>query len=95
MATEVRNLYFKGNRIRNDTIAGFQALMTDVWFLYGIDLNARLQSEKSTGRTFFTAFVSLFISSYDILFSFFFLHLRRNLLIGNMFFLLYFFITFH
>lgn len=59
MAVDVRNLYLRGNRIRNDTIAGFQALMTDVWFLYGIDLNARLQSDKSTGHTFLATFVSL------------------------------------
>lgn len=64
MAIDVRNLYFRGNRIRNDTIAGFQALMTDVWFLYGIDQNARLQSQKSTGRTFFTTFVSFWSSHF-------------------------------
>lgn len=54
MATKVRDLYFKGNRVDNDTITGFQALMTDVWFLYGIDLNARIQANKSSGYTFYS-----------------------------------------
>lgn len=54
MSTSVRELYFKGNRVDNNTITGFQALMTDVWFLYGIDLNARIQANASTGYTYFT-----------------------------------------
>lgn len=54
VSAKVRNLYFKGNRVDNDTITGFQSLMTDVWYLYGIDLNARIQANKSTGRTFFS-----------------------------------------
>lgn len=54
MSTKVRELYFKGNRVDNDTITGFQALMTDVWFLYGIDLNARIHANKSTGHTIFS-----------------------------------------
>lgn len=54
MSTKVRELYFKGNRVDNDTITGFQSLMTDVWFLYGIDLNARIHANQTTGRTYFT-----------------------------------------
>lgn len=54
MSTRVRDLYFKGNRVDNNTITGFQTLMTDVWFLYGIDLNARIQSNASTGNTYFS-----------------------------------------
>lgn len=53
MSTKVRELYFKGNRVDNNTITGFQQLMTDVWFLYGINLNARIHANKTTGQTFF------------------------------------------
>ncbi|XP_055320352.1 esterase B1-like [Sitodiplosis mosellana] len=56
MSTKVRELYFKGNRVDNDTITGFQQLMTDVWFLYGIDLNARIHANRTTGHTFFSTF---------------------------------------
>lgn len=54
MSTKVRELYFKGNRVDNDTITGFQQLMTDVWFLYGINLNARIHANKTDGHTFFS-----------------------------------------
>lgn len=54
MSMKVRDLYFKGNRVDNNTITGFYTLMTDVWFLYGIDLNARIQANKSTGFTYFS-----------------------------------------
>lgn len=63
MSTKVRELYFKGNRVDNDTITGFQSLMSDVWFLYGIDLNARIHANKSTGHTYFSTYttsISLF-----------------------------------
>ncbi|XP_031622630.1 esterase E4-like [Contarinia nasturtii] len=56
MSTKVRELYFKGNRVDNDTITGFQQLMTDVWFLYGIDLNARIHANRTTGHTYFSTF---------------------------------------
>lgn len=54
VSRRVRELYFRGNRVDNDTITGFYALMTDVWFLYGIDLNARIQANKSSGHTYFS-----------------------------------------
>lgn len=57
MSTKVRELYFKGNRVDNDTITGFQTLMSDVWFLYGIDLNARIHANKSTGHTYFSTYI--------------------------------------
>lgn len=64
MSTKVRELYFKGNRVDNDTITGFQSLMSDVWFLYGIDLNARIHANKSTGHTYFSTYIHSFIPYY-------------------------------
>lgn len=54
MSNKVRELYFKGNRVDNDTITGFQLLMTDVLYLYGIDLNARIHANKTSGHTYFS-----------------------------------------
>lgn len=53
IATEMRNYYFDDKHIDNRTLHEFSQMMSDIWFNYGIDLSARIHSNKSDGDTFF------------------------------------------
>lgn len=55
-AKKIRKFYLNGKPVNNDTLDEMNDLMTDVNFHYGIDLSARFQATKSTGRTYFSKF---------------------------------------
>lgn len=50
ISQEIRQFYFDGKHV---TIAQLNMLLSDVVFLYGIDLSARIHAAKSSGRTFY------------------------------------------
>lgn len=50
ISQKIREFYFDGKQV---TVAQLDVLLSDVVFLYGIDLSARIQAAKSTGRTFY------------------------------------------
>lgn len=50
ISQKIRQFFFNGTHVTVDKLT---TLLTDVIFLYGIDLSARLQSAKSNGRTFY------------------------------------------
>ncbi|XP_031622611.1 esterase B1-like [Contarinia nasturtii] len=56
ISTEVRRFYFDGKQVNAETLHKMNMLMTDINFLYGIFLSARIQAAKSKGRTFFSKF---------------------------------------
>lgn len=54
MARAIRNHYFGADiRLSNDHVSEFVDLLSDVVFVYGIDRSAKVQAERSTGKTYF------------------------------------------
>lgn len=53
MVTDIRKYYFGDKLINRDTLAQFVKLLTDVFFIYGIDKSAKIQAKRSTGKTFY------------------------------------------
>lgn len=51
-AEKIRKFYFNGKPIEYNTLANLNQLMADIKFVYGINLNARIQAGQSTGRTY-------------------------------------------
>lgn len=51
ISQKIRDFYFDGKNVTADKLS---VLLSDVVFWYGIDLSARIQAAKSTGRTFYT-----------------------------------------
>lgn len=48
----MRDFYLDGKQVSFDTLDRMDLLMSDINFLYGDILNARIQATKSKGRTF-------------------------------------------
>ncbi|XP_055302656.1 juvenile hormone esterase-like [Sitodiplosis mosellana] len=56
ISRQIRYFYFNEKHVNAETLNGFNTLITDINFLYGIYLSARIQASKSNGRTFFSKF---------------------------------------
>lgn len=54
IADKIRTHYFgKNGRVNNETLSKMCAMMSDIWFTYGIDLTARMQANSSLANTYF------------------------------------------
>lgn len=53
MAHEIRMYYFGAFPVCKETALQFINLLSDVYFVYGIDKAAKLHAEKSSGKTFY------------------------------------------
>lgn len=51
-AEKIRKFYFNEKPIEYETLANLNQLMSDIKFVYGINLNARIQAAQSSGRTY-------------------------------------------
>lgn len=58
MATDIRNFYFAktNGQINSETIIDYNDLLSDSWFVYGIDKSVKAQIERTTGQTFYYQF---------------------------------------
>lgn len=54
ISDQIRSFYLNGKRVNIESLNELNMLMTDINFLYGIYLSARIQATKSKGRTFFS-----------------------------------------
>lgn len=54
MSKEIRDFYFGDKAVNEDTLDKMNMLMSDINYLYGIYLSARIQAAKSKGKTFFS-----------------------------------------
>lgn len=54
MAREIRNFYFGENSVvDNKTMGEYIDMMSDVFFVYGIDKVTKMHAKKSNGKTFY------------------------------------------
>lgn len=51
--SEIRQFYFNGKEVNASTLNEYTQLISDVYITYAINLAARNQAERSTGKTFF------------------------------------------
>lgn len=58
---DVRKQYFGEKAINRDTLTQFVRLLDDVLFIYGIDKAAKVQANRSTGKTFYYQYVCVVI----------------------------------
>lgn len=56
MAKEVREFYFPGGIKIADSLEKYSEMLSDTWFNYGIDQAVKLQSKRSTGKTYYYVF---------------------------------------
>lgn len=57
MAQEIRKYYFGASTVCKETAMQYINLMSDVYFVYGIDKAAKIHAEKSSGKTFYYMYV--------------------------------------
>lgn len=50
---DVRNFYFGDKPVNADSLQEFIKLLSDVFFVYGIDKAIKAQAKRSTGLTFY------------------------------------------
>lgn len=53
MAHEIRKYYFGALAVCKETALQYINLLSDVFFVYGIDKAAKMHAEKSSGKTFY------------------------------------------
>lgn len=53
MAKDVRKFYFGDKTINRDSLTQFVKLLSDVFFIYGIDKSAKVQAVRSSGKTYY------------------------------------------
>lgn len=58
---DVRKQYFGEKPINRDTLTQFVRLLDDVLFIYGIDKAAKVQANRSSGKTFYYQYVCVVI----------------------------------
>lgn len=51
ISKKIRNFYFNGSNVTPYKLSN---LMSDIVFVYGIDLSARIHATKSRGRTYYS-----------------------------------------
>lgn len=50
---DVRQFYFGDKPVNADSLQEFVKLLSDVFFVYGIDKSVKGQAKRSTGQTFY------------------------------------------
>lgn len=54
MASEIRDFYFgEDGVVGNETMEDYMDMLSDVFFVYGIDKVTKMHAKKSTGKTFY------------------------------------------
>lgn len=53
MIQDVRKFYFADKPVDANTLQEFVKLLSDVFFVYGIDKSVKAQAKRSTGKTFY------------------------------------------
>lgn len=58
MAKDIREFYFSksAGQITNDTVGEYNDLMSDTWFIYGIDQAVKALAKRTTGSVFYYVF---------------------------------------
>lgn len=58
MAKEIRDFYFgkHNGQINENSIKGYNDMMSDAWFVYGIDRGVKAQVYRTTGKVFYYQF---------------------------------------
>lgn len=53
MIQDVRKFYFGDKPVDEHSLQEFVKLLSDVFFIYGIDKSVKAQGKRSTGKTFY------------------------------------------
>lgn len=53
MIKDVRKFYFNDKPVDANSLQEFVKLLSDVFFIYGIDKSVKAQVARSTGKTFY------------------------------------------
>lgn len=58
MANDIRDFYFSksGGQITKDTVGDYNDMMSDIWFVYGVDKAVKALSKRTTGNVFYYQF---------------------------------------
>lgn len=70
MLKEIRGFYFGDDEIDESNVDDFMDLQSDIFFTYGIDKMVKVQTSKSSGKTFYYRYGWKFLKSNPMFFSF-------------------------
>lgn len=51
-AKEIRHFYFGNRSVDKDTLTEYVDLLSDAFFVYGVDRAVKAQAQQSSGRTY-------------------------------------------
>lgn len=94
MIKDVRKFYFGDKPVDANSLQEFVKLLSDVFFIYGIDKSVKAQAKRSEGKTYyyqwvdicvFLFFLNLLILFRSILISIIRIHYARCLAIDTLF----------
>lgn len=66
MIKDVRKFYFGDKPVDANSLQEFVKLLSDVFFIYGIDKSVKAQAKRSTGKTFYYQWVFLYLPFFSL-----------------------------